>query len=77
MALKRTITNGNLDTVTECMGGPEDGTLVSNQMETARFIKRRPLSCCIMSPSDEPPIAMTDYDIVEYVRVSQEKMMLR
>jgi len=76
MIIKRTITNGKLDTVTECIGGPEDGTLVSNQLNTCRFHKRKPLSCCFMSASDVPPNTTPDCDYVEYVRVSQEKMML-
>ena len=77
MSFKRTITKGKLDTVTECIGGPEDGTLVINDLEHVRFLKRKPLSCCIMSASDEPPNVMPDYDVVEYERISQEKMVLR
>ena len=77
MDIKRTITKGKLDTVTECIGGPEDGTLVNNNLEYILFLKRKPLSYCVMSASDEPPGVMPDYDVVEYERVSQEKMMLR
>ena len=76
MSIKRTITSGKLDTVTECIGGPEDGTLVSNQMETVRFIKRKPLSYDVFSASDEAPSVAPNHDIVEYVRVSQEKMFM-
>jgi len=79
MSIKRTITNGKLDTVTECIGGPEDGTLVSNQMESARFVRIKPQSCSYfdISPLDEALSVNPFYEIVEYVRVSQEKMILR
>jgi len=78
MSIKRTITNGKLDTVTELIGGPADGTLVNSQMEKLQFIRIRPLSCsCFdISPLDEVG-TNPFYDIVEYVRVSQEKMILR
>ena len=77
MAFKRTITNGKLDTVTECVGGPKDGTLVSNHLEGVRFLKTRPLSHCIISSSDALPSSPVEYEYVVYERVSQEKMALR
>jgi len=74
MVFERTITNGKLDTVTRCRGGPEHGTLVDNSRNRVRFRVREPLIASMRYCDSAPDV--TDFKYVEYIRVSKESMVV-
>ena len=70
--MNRVIRNGKLDICVELVGGSADGMLCTFDLDIIKVARYKPI---YISRSAEPIHFMPEYD--EYVRVSQEKAVLR
>ena len=72
---KRLIKNGKLDVVSELIGGPGDGMLVSDKCDKIYLPKQRRPVDELINYGDAPIMKLPDFNYHVYLRISKEKLI--